>query len=147
MNFDPLFKVIYKDDINARELSYALLRVAHTWDDLIDQDKPVSADKINTAFTDAFFTIQANKLWDASLSANLYNIYLRWQQANSIEANKESTDNDLAMAWMLRAGMYDLFILIADKLYGRAWAEEVGPHVRSFYGETLIDFIKEIRNA
>ena len=81
------------------------------------------------------------------MQANLLNVYLRWQDANSLESDKASTDDDLAKAWMLRAGLYDLFLILAAKLYGLQWAKEVGPVVRRCYGETLADFIKEIRYA
>jgi hypothetical protein len=147
MNFDPLFILIYKHNKTAIELSYCLLQIAHLWDDLIDEDKKVSKLDINNAFVNALFVLPNNPLWDRDLNANLYNVYLRWQDANSIEQNKESTDNDLAMAWMLRASIYDMFVLIAEKLYGKEWARSIGPTVRAFYGEKLKDFIKEMRHV
>jgi len=146
MNFDPLFEFIYKGNLEANKLSYTILTALHTWDDLIDKD-PATPEEINQAFLDCLFFIPESQLWDVTLRANLFNVYLRWQDANTIEANPESTDNDLAMAWMLRAGVYDIFVLIAAKLYGTAWAQQIGPDVRKFYGETLEQFIQEVRNA
>ena len=147
MNFDPLFNYIYKGNAEAIALSYCLLRIAHAWDDLVDKDKELTNEDINNAFVDALFTLPNNPLWDFRLNSVLYSVYLRWQEANVIEADKASTDNDLAMAWMLRASLYDLFVIIADKLYGRAWAEYIGVSVRKFYGESLKSYIKEIRHA
>ena len=145
--FEELFNLIYKGHEEAIRLSFDLLQLAHTWDDLVDGDKEVSGDEANTAFVACMFTIPTSPLWGVDMQANLLNVYLRWQDANSLESDKASTDDDLAKAWMLRAGLYDLFVLIATKLYGLQWAKEVGPVVRKCYGETLADFIKEIRYA
>jgi len=145
--FLPLFNQIYKADKYAINLSTLLLDIAHTWDDLIDKDKPVADEQINRAFLSATVDLTMNPLWDKHLASNLLNVYFRWSDANSIERDCSSTDDDLAKAWMLRAGLYDMFVLIAHKLYGRTWAEQVGPIIRKYYGETLIGFIEEVRNA
>lgn len=145
--FEELFNLIYKGHEEAIRLSFDLLQLAHTWDDLVDGDKEVSGDEANTAFVACMSTPHRGLVGIVNMQANLLNVYLRWQDANSLESDKASTDDDLAKAWMLRAGLYDLFLLIATKLYGLQWAKEVGPVVRKCYGETLADFIKEIRYA
>ena len=147
LDFEPLFSYIFKGNKQASELAYMLLSIAHTWDDLVDKDKEVSAEQANTVFVDCLFNLQAHPLWGIDLQSNLLCVYFRWQSANSIEADKNSTDNDLAMAWMLRASLYDLFILTAAKLYGISWAVEIAPVVHRYYGEPLQNFIQEIRNA
>ena len=146
-SFEELFDLIYKGHEEATRLSFDLLQLAHTWDDLVDGDKEVSGDEANSAFLACLFTVPSSPLWGVDMQANLLNVYLRWQDANSIEQAKDSSDDDLAKAWMLRAGLYDLFVLIATKLHGIMWAKEIGPIVRKCYGETLANFIKEIRNA
>lgn len=145
-SFDELFNFIYKDDTTAKQLSFSLIAVMHIWDDLVDRDKPVSNDTINQAFLTALIDIAGNPLWTPDMHAHLYNVYLRWNDANKIEASCEDTDM-LAKAWMLRAGVYDLFVLLAAKLHGRAWAEEIGITVRKWYGEPLDQFITEVQNA
>lgn len=146
-SFKQLFAIIYKGDKHAEWLSLAILHVLHTWDDLVDKDKPVASSSINSSFVLALADISTSPLWDASMAITLKSVYFRWQTANTIERTKESTDNDLAKAWMLRAGCYDFFVLIARKLHGDAWAEQISPTVYNFYGEPLTDFIQEIRNA
>jgi len=145
--FNVLFDNIYKGNRQASELSFLLLNIVHTWDDLVDKDKPVSEAQINRAFLDATVRLTMNPLWDSHIASNFMNVYLRWSTANAIERDNASTHNDLAKAWMLRASVYDIFVLIAHKLYGIEWAEEVGPVVHKYYGETLSDFIKEMRHA
>lgn len=146
-SFDKLFNYIYKGDEIATKLSKDLLTLVHTWDDLIDKDKPVEDNEINRAFIIAIFDLGSNPYFTEAIKANFYNVYLRWNDANDIEADEKATDNQLAMAWMLRAGLYDLFVLIAGQLYGRQWAEEIGVLVRNYYGEPLEGFIEEVRNA
>lgn len=143
--FEELFKHLYKGDKQAMSLAMSLLHVLHTWDDLIDKDSPVSDEDINCAFLFALVDIGGSPLWGPDLAAAMRGVYYRWVAANTIEADKDSTDNELAKAWMLRAGFYDLFVLIAAKLLGREWAEHASAEVHKLYGEPLEDFIKEIR--
>tara|TARA_R110002153_G_scaffold173631_1_gene326404 strand:- start:1235 stop:1693 length:459 start_codon:yes stop_codon:yes gene_type:complete len=145
--FSPLFEYIYKGNKDAISLSLALLKIAHTWDDLIDNDKEVSNATIDSAFLASTIDLTLNPLWDECLAYNLLNVYIRWNCANKIEKNINSTNNELAKAWCLRAGLYDLFSLIATRLYGLGWGLSINEDVYNFYGETLKDFIKEIRNA
>ncbi len=145
--FLPLFEHIYKKNTAAIELSFMLLDVMHTWDDLVDKDKPVEENDVNRAFFMALQMIPSHPLWNAGLSTMLTSVYLRWRTSTRIERDKLATDNDLAKAWMLRAGVFDLFELLCQQLYGLAWAEECGPYIRAFYGETLKAFIKEIRQC
>lgn len=146
-SFTVLFNKIYKGDKHASWLSLALLHVLHTWDDLIDKDHPIESKDINSAFLIALTDISVSPLWDRDMAALLRSVYFRWQAANKFEASDASTDNDLAKAWMLRAGCYDFFVLIANKLYGDTWAEQISPVVYNFYGEELTTFIQEARNA
>lgn len=145
--FLPLFEQIYKSNTAAIELSFMLLDVMHIWDDLVDRDKPVVEDDINRAFFMSLQMIPTHPLWNVGLSTMLTSVYLRWHTATHIERDKAATDNDLAKAWMLRAGVFDLFELLCQQLFGLAWAEDCGPAIRAYYGEPLKAFIKEIRQC
>lgn len=145
--FEQLFSFIYKDNKEAKKVSHALLQCLHVWDDLIDKDHPVSDNDIHAAFINALITIGGSPLWTPDMGAHMLNVYLKWQDANYIEHNCKQDSNELAKAWMLRASCYDLFVLLAVKLYGVAWGVEIGPKVRATYGESLTSFIEEIRNA
>jgi hypothetical protein len=143
---DGLFNEIYRGNVHAVALSHQLWDISQTWDDLIDGDR-VTAEEINNAFINALVNVSTNPLWGADIAANVLNVYLRWSDANYLEADPESTKDDLAKAWMLRAGLYDIFVLLAAKLYGISWANTIGPMVRRTYGETLEDFLQEMQNA
>lgn len=146
--FNDLFKVIYKDDEDAIRISLLLVEVADIWDDLVDRDKDVPSSLIDKAFVSALFELQRYPLWfNAGLQHHVLNVYLRWRDATAIETDSNATDDDLNKCYMLRAGLYDIFVVIAYHLFGDDYAREVGPVVRRFYGETLKDYKEEMRNA
>lgn len=147
ISFNKLFSYIYKGNAEACTLAMNIISVLHIWDDLIDKDKSLTDEEINGAFLTALVSIGGSTLWTPDIAANMFNVYLRWHDANVIEKRKQATDNELAKAWMLRAGCYDLFVLLAVKLYGLDWGNHIGPIVRDWYGETLEDFIEEVRSC
>lgn len=145
--FDQLFDYIYKDHEQAKTISFEILELVHIWDDLYDKDKEVEPKHVNQAFFSATYQLQKNAIWQhCNLGEHMLNVILRWQDANVLESENKS-DDDLNKAYMLRAGIYDLFPIIAYHLYGMEWAQEIGPVVRRFYCETLDDFKKEVSNA
>ena len=146
-SFGKLFDYIYKGDESAKSISLELVSVANKWDDLVDGDH-VSIDDINKTFISCLFGMQQNPLWlHCGLNHQVLNCFLRWRDANTMESDKSSTDEDLTKCYMLRAGIYDLFVIIAYHLFGDEWAAEIGPVVRRYYGETPKEFIEEVRNA
>ena len=135
--FNVLFNHIYKEDEKAISLSMRLVEIAHVWDDLVDGDK-VSTANINKAFIDSIFTLQAHEYWfPMGLNHQVLNVFLRWQDATTIENDPNKTEQDLEKTFMLRAGIYDIFSVIAYYLHGNEWALEVGPTIRRFYAETF----------
>lgn len=141
---EEVFDRIYKGDERAISLSLGLLDLLNTWDDLIDKDNEECGDEdINRAFFFAMIELTASPLWDTYAAAIMRNVYFKWQAANMMEQEKAS-DNEIAKAWMLRAGFYDLWIHFADKLYGPEWAKECAYFVYHNYGETLEEFLKEV---
>lgn len=147
-SFRELFDYIFKGDQDAIDVCCLLVDIADTWDDIVDKDKPVSAQAVDKAFVGALFELQRRPIWfNAGLSYHVLNAFLKWRDANDIETNPLSTDDDLAKSYMLRAGLYDIFVLVAYHLHGDEWAREIGPGVRKFYAETLKDYIEEMRNA
>ena len=146
--FHQLFSSIYRGHQEAEGLSFKLLDMAHALDDLIDRDKEISNADIYKLFSGALFQLPATPLYNnCGIYHHLLNTYLRWRDANTIEADNNRTEDDLTKTYMLRAGIYDIFVVIAYYLYGEDWAAKVGPIVRRFYGETLGEYISEIGYA
>ena len=75
------------------------------------------------------------------LSPALLGVFLQWQAANVLE---RGDDDDMNKAYMLRAGIYTLFLTMAWVIGGNTWAAQVGPEIYRTYGETLPGFKKEM---
>lgn len=142
--FYAAFHRFYKGDQHAINLSFMLLEVAHVWDDFIDGD-PVEPEKTNQAFRFLIYDIPMNPVYRMipSMNDHLLNVYLRWRDATAMELEPEP---DFEKTYMLRAGIYDIFSLIAYHLHGDEWARQIGPEVRKLYGETVAS-LKGERNA
>lgn len=139
-----LFNEIYIGDKNTISLSLDLWDVCQCWDDLIDKTE-ITNDEINSTFLKCLIHIPTNPIAMAmpELPYHIYNVFLRWRDSDEIERSSP-TDDDLNKSYMLRAGVYDLFILIASKLYGDDHAKKISLTVRKHYGETLNNYKSEI---
>lgn len=144
--FGKLFAELYRGNIAATSLSFSLLEFLHLWDDIVDKDFDKVGDP-SKIFVDLLTSVAGNPLWDMHIQGCVISCYYRWHAANVFEKDKTSTDDRLAKAWMLRASCYDLFLMIAGKLYGQDWARQCAPMVYDFYGEKLEDFLAEVKNA
>ena len=51
------------------------------------------------------------------------------------------------MAFMLRAGMLQIYNYCAYLIGGPQWAKEVGPDMRRLYTENFNDYVKEMNHA
>lgn len=121
------------------ELCDDYFKVAQFWDDLIDRDKELQDDEINQAMEILILRIPSNPFYiahrDKILPILQVTIY-KWYQANKYEATKEHLDK----AYMLRAGIYDLFALCITLIKGL----DTNINVYDIYGETLKDLEKEL---
>jgi len=136
-SFYNAFHGFYKGNESAISLSMMLVDVSQVWDDIIDGD-PVTSDNVNRVFRYLIYDIPLNPVYRLipSMPDHLLNIYLKWRDATAMEAEEKP---DLEKTYMLRAGLYDIFSLIAYHLCGDDWAKQIGPEVRKLYGETLDD--------
>lgn len=75
----------------------------------------------------------------------IMNAILKWFDSNKMES--EGKEEDLHMAYMLRAEIYSIFCYIALLVGGLDHAKEVGVSIRRIYDEKLTEFIEEIQNA
>ena len=144
--FLELFDYIYKGHKESIDFSVTLLETAHAWDDIFDGDKELSGDIIYKALLNSVFYMSQYSLWEpGGIKHHVLSCFMQWRDANIIEADPDSTNNDLSKSYMLRAGLYDIFVIIAFHLHGDEWSKEIGVKVRRFYGEKLEDYIKEMR--
>jgi len=133
---------------NAILMCLQLVRVSNLWDDLIDKDKDIKDEDINTVFTDLLVNLPLNPFYVAfqrDIAPMMNNIILKWHTANVFE--KEQKENDLEKAYMLRAEYYQLFVLCANLIGGSDWAREVSVQIWRLYGESVKSLTKEIKNG
>jgi hypothetical protein len=134
------FTVWFKGDTEACEFAAQLWTASQEWDDLHDEGKCENHNALLSwlAFGKEFtpyFAKNAHILRPVFLS-----IYLQWRAANVLERGDQS---DVAKAYMLRAGLYSMWHMMAWIAGGDDWAAEVGPEIYRSYGETPAELWKE----
>lgn len=141
------FHQAYQGNQAAVMLAITLFDISQAWDDLIDGDS-ISSEEINQCFLNCLFILPTNPVAQAmpELPHHIYNVFLRWRDATWLERN-EPTDDNLNKCYMLRAGFYDIFVLIAAKIFGDEYARQVGPEIRKFYGEKLNEYKQEFQHG
>lgn len=143
MEFTGAFQRWFQGNVHAMSLGIMLLDVAHVWDDLIDKEAvPDSA--VNGAFCALLLDLPRNPFWQenwAMLLGALEGAYLMWSAANVLEQGQERAD--LEKAFVLRAGIYQVFTVIARVIGGREWAAQVAPEIWRAYGERLEGFMEK----
>lgn len=146
-SFLSAFNYFFENN-DASSLCLMLLEVAHIWDDLIDKDAEISPDDINTVFRYLIYDIPINPIYRRipSLPDHMLSIFLQWRDATKIETNSPA-DDDLNKCYMLRAGIYDIFSVIAYFLRGDKVSQEIGPAIRRLYGEKLAEYKEEFKDA
>lgn len=138
----------FRGDVDAAAFCLDMWNIVQVWDDLVDRDAETPADVINETFRRAVYTIPTNPFYAAhahELAPLVHNVVLQWQIANTFEQEREEGDVD--RAWMLRAGIYQLFVYVAGLAVDPVWAAVVGPSIWRTYGESLADFHEEMNDA
>lgn len=122
-------------------------RVADVWDDLIDQDKPVSEERINEAFYLAMVQIPANAFYQRhgpTLRPVLATGILNWMAATSIERSKDRTLEQLQISHVIRYSIADIMLLIAHLIGGREWGFKWAAQLRLLGQKNSFgDYLKE----
>ena len=118
-----------------------MVTVAHVWDDLVDADKPVSADVADMAFRKMMLEIPSSGFYRANfdfLHPVVVMIWAQWTAANAMETHPFEGDRE--KAFMLRASLFQLFHACAVLCGGLDWAGQIGPEIYRLYSENLETF-------
>jgi len=137
-----------KGNGNAIVFCLNMINTIHLWDDLIDKDNEILDEEINNAFTFLMVDMPLNPFYvlnQRDIAPMMNNIIIKWHTANVFEKEKESGDVD--KAYMLRAELYQLFVLCATLIGGREWGRKMSILIWRFYGESLSQLTTEVRNA
>lgn len=133
----------FKGDEEACAFAAQLWTAAQEWDDLEDEGQCnhnalLAWLAFGKEYT-PYFARNAHVLRPVFLST-----YLQWSAANVLD---RGTPDDVAKSYMLRAGLYGMWHVMAWIAGGNDWAVEVGPQIYRSYGETPADIIKEFAHA
>ena len=143
----PMVDALYQltgEDLDATLFMADIWYLSQVWDDCIDGD----AYDMNEVFMIALSKIPQNNFYRRymrDLTPIINQCIMDWKTANVLEQRQEG--EDLNRAYMLRASPYRLFHYCLLLIHGMDEAIRLGPELWSIYGESLDDFLLEMKHA
>ena len=130
---------------DALNMYRAFVNLAHTWDDMIDRDNPVSADDINRAFLTCLVYLPANPFYRA-IQEQILPMWLvvvsSYETANAFEKAKDPHGIEIAHSLRYAAG--SIVAYAVHVCLGAEKAKEVLPEVwKAMFYERFDDYRKE----
>jgi hypothetical protein len=126
-----------------------LVDLAHTWDDLVDKDKPAGETEINNAFLICLVYLQANPFY-RSIQEQVWPMWLSvvsaYETANKFEKDKDPHGIEIAHGLRYAAG--HIIAYMVHVCVGAEKAKEVLPEVwKAVYFERYEEYRKEHLDA
>jgi hypothetical protein len=122
-------------DNNAIVFLLIIGNTAELWDDLIDQDKDLSPNEINTVFVDLLIRLPLNPFFEAykaQLTPLMITGINTWQDSNALATGEE---NDKAIAYVLRDWYVEIVMFVIYLLRGYETMRDLSLEVRKFFGQ------------
>jgi hypothetical protein len=137
---------LWLEDEHAVRFVLDVGQVAEVWDDLIDKDKDVDARDINHVFFTLLTQLPLNPFFDRykfQLTPLMITGINTWHDANTLETG---SDNDKAMAYVLRDWYIELVMFVVYLLHGYKKMREVSMEIRRFFSqhESLQDYMEKL---
>lgn len=142
------------NDKEAFDLLMLFNDCAELWDDLIDNDKKITQENINTVFTELLVKYPNNPFYikhRAFLTPLIISAIISWRSANSLE---QGTRSERAVAYTLRSIDLNLLSMMIYIIRGHAAAVALTPEIwRTFvsrndsideYLDTYLEAIKDV---
>lgn len=136
----PLFEDFLLGNPEAVQFVVRVFRTLHVWDDLVDRDKPITDDEINSVFWDLLIVLPTDPFYTKNivlLHSTLVNAIINWHIANKLE--REGDEKDRSIAFILRGAYIDLLSASAFIVGGMEWANKIGPAIRRWAHEETFD--------
>jgi hypothetical protein len=134
---------------DALNMFRAFVFLAHTWDDLVDRDKPVAEDDINQAFLTALVYLPANPFYQSIQTAILpmwLVVVSSFETANTYERNKDTHGIEIAHGLRYAAG--NIMAYAVHVCVGAEKAKEFLPDMwKTVFHERFDDYRKEHLNV
>jgi hypothetical protein len=129
---------------------YRMFRdLSHTWDDLVDKDKPISETEINNAFLICLVYMPANPFYQRIQAAVLpmwITVVSAYQTANSFERNKD--EHGVEISHTLRYAAGNIVAYAVHVCVGQEKAAEIMPEVwKSIVFERYDTYKAEVLNV
>ena len=144
MPMNDLFPKWFKDDAGACEFAAMLWSAIQEWDDLEDEGSTINH---NALLSWLAFGKEYHEYFMRNghiLRPTLLVMYLQWRAANALDRGDR---DDVSKAYMLRAGIYSVYHVMAWLAGGDDWAAEMGPEIYRSYGETVESLWTEFNDA
>jgi purine-cytosine permease-like protein len=130
---------------HALNMFRAFVDLSHTWDDLVDKDKPVSGIEINRAFLTALVYLPANPFY-RSIQDAIFPMWLvvvsSYETANKFEADKDPHGIEISHGLRYAAG--NIIAYAVHMCVGPEKAREVLPEVwKVIFHERFDEYRKE----
>lgn len=130
---------------NAEAIAYCLAigQLSQALDDVVDGDKPVSAEELCRAFWVMLVDLPNNAFvqqYGSQLSAVLGSAFNSWLDANELE---KGSDHDKNLAFVLRDALVDVVCFCALKVGGFVWMRKVSVIARRFLLDETVDVYKK----
>ena len=122
---------LLQGDLDAVRMVADLYQAMHCWDDLIDRDRAVSDEQINTAFWTVLCELPTNPFYlrhQQQLTPILRNILIDWIDSTTLE--REFGGDGRAYAYGLRASLATLVSQCSWLIGGYGWMREVSMEIR-----------------
>ena len=133
-------------DANALQFIKIIGDTAELWDDLIDQDKPISKNDVNRVFMNLTTVLPLNPFFDAyklQLTPIMIAGINAWHDATALE---RGSDNDKAIAYVLRDWYVELLMYVVYLTRGYDAMRSISVEARKFFGqhETLEEYREKL---
>ena len=136
----------FAGDRDALDLYERLVYVAHAWDDLIDQDKPVN---VNELMANLLLYLPGNRCYrrfEPEIRALMLTAMVSYQAANLMEQSGDA--HKLELAHYLRYAVMGVATFLIGALNGiERGAEILAEAAPVMVPERLSDYVKEHTNA
>lgn len=140
MTLDDVMREWFLGNEDAVRFCSELYDAFQEWDDLEDEGRCRHNELLVwLTFTkeyNPFFRAHADILRPVVMSA-----ILQWRAANVLDHEPAHIDK----AYMLRAGIYGVFHMVAFLVGGYSYADRVGPEIWRMYSETLAELREEMQ--
>ena len=126
-----------------------LVDLAHTWDDLVDKDNPLSETEINNSFLICLVYLQANPFYQ-KIQPQIWPMWLTvvsaYETANKFEKDKD--EHGIEIAHTLRYAAGHIIAYAVHVCVGAEKAKEVLPEIwKNIVHERYDDYRKEHLNV